>query len=133
MKNKEEGRPEADTRRLVEKFLLLLGHSEKQIVFEVGRIDVRVNDTTEQPWAVCEVKRSLADRKMLDDARRKGFDYAGQVGAPLVVLTDGDRYEIYDRTKGTKYETQLCGKFQLTRYKKKDERLIDMLRPKAGR
>ncbi|MFH0939045.1 MAG: hypothetical protein V1899_07175, partial [Planctomycetota bacterium] len=124
-------RPEADTRWLVEKFLCLLGHSEKHIKFEVGRIDVTLIDATGKPWAIFEVKKSLDDKRDKDDGRRKGFDYANKVGAHLVVLTDADRYDIYDNDKSGNYDEKLRGSFKLTHYKNADDGLLDMLRPKA--
>jgi hypothetical protein len=39
------------------------------------------------------------------------MDYASQTGALIVVVTDGDRFEIYDRRKGLHYDAMLCGAF----------------------
>ncbi len=127
--NNNEGYPEANTRRLVEKFFLALGHSEKRIVFEVGRIDISVDDTGGKRWAVVEVKRSLADKGVMAQARRQGFDYAGKVGARWVVITDANKYEVYDRRKGDDYDSQHCGSFQLTHYTSEMESVLNLLRP----
>jgi hypothetical protein len=129
-KNKEEGYPEAHTRLLVQKFLLLLGHSERRIVFEVGRIDVLVDDTAGNRWGVFEVKRSLGDRKTVEKARRQAFDYANRVAARFVVITDADWYHIWDNERGGNYDAKFSGKFQLTRYECKDEPVLNLLRPK---
>ena len=78
---------------------------------------------------VVEVKRSLRIEKAKQDALRKGFDYAARHGAPLVVVTDADIYEVYDRRLGMDYDAMLCGRFQLTRFATADSLVMDLLRP----
>lgn len=126
-----EGKPERNMEDVVKEFLLLLGHSANRIEFQTGRIDVRVLDGSGRTWCVLEVKRSLADKKNEDRARRQAFDYANKVGARIVVLTDADVYVIYDRKKGDDYGSQFCGRFRLTDYKASDEAILNLLRPRS--
>jgi hypothetical protein len=124
------GTPERNMEDVVKAFLLLLGHSESTIMFQVGHIDVRVNDDKGKCLIVMEVKRSLLSAATRKDALRKGFDYAHRVGAPLVVITDADNYEVYDQRRGgMDYDSKLCGRFQLTQFAEADRLVMDLLRP----
>ena len=123
------GLPERNMEALVQDFLLRLGHPSESIMFQVGRIDVVVNDPSGKPLFVFEVKRSLRSTKERDQARRQGFDYAARTGARFVVLTDADRYEIYDRKEGLDHDSMLRGSFQLTKFRRDDIAMLDELRP----
>ncbi len=57
------------------------------------------------------------------------MDYADQTGAPMLVVTDADRYEIYDRRRGLDFDTMLCGRFQLTQFEPAAGPVLDLLRP----
>lgn len=124
------GRPERNMEDVVKELLVRLGHDSKRIVFQVGRIDVAVQDHTGRIGTVIEVKRSLATAPVRDDALRKGFDYAGRNGARFVVITDAVCYEIYDRTLGLDHSSMLFGKFRLTEFRETDEAAFDLLRPR---
>ena len=121
---------ERDHEGAVKDFLVLLGHPPENIRFQRGRIDVRVTDSGGRPHVVCEVKRSLRRTADRDDALRKGHDYARKVSAPLVVITDADRYEVYDLKCGISYEDQLRGSFQITAWREEYAAIVDLLRPK---
>lgn len=127
-----QGLPERNMEDVVKAFLLQLGHAESAVAFQVGHVDVRVNDEHGKGRIVVEVKKSLRIEKVRQDALRKGFDYAGRVGAPLVVITDADTYEVYDRSRGMDYDSMLCGQFQLTRFNHADGTVLDLLRPANG-
>lgn len=124
-----QGLPERNMEDVVKAFLVSLGYPESSICFQIGHVDVRVNDGSGKAKMVVEVKRSLLIEKVWRDARRKGFDYATEVGAGLVIVTDADIYEVYDRNRGTDYESMLCGRFQLTKFTAADAALVDLLRP----
>lgn len=125
-----QGMPERNMEDVVKAFLLQLGHAESAVAFQVGHVDVRVNDEQGMGRIVVEVKRTLLNETTRRDAVRKGFDYAMRVGAPLVVITDADTYEVYDRKRGgMNYDMMLCGRFQLTRFNHADETVLDLLRP----
>jgi hypothetical protein len=122
------GQPERNMEDAVKDFLLLLGHDKSRIRFQIGHIDVSVNGKQGKPLFVYEVKRSLLNPSVRDDALRKGFDYAGRVGARYVVITDADRYEMFDRTLGLDHASMRCGCFQLTALSAEVLPQIDLLR-----
>lgn len=130
----ESGRklPERNMEAAVEDLLRRLGHNAKRIVFQSGRIDVAINDSSGKPEFVFEVKRSISQRTVRDQARRQAFDYAARTGARFVILTDSDRYEIYDRQAGLDHDSMLMGSFQLTKFRREDVAMLDELRPTAG-
>jgi hypothetical protein len=121
------GQPERNMEDVVKDFLVELGHPPGAITFQVGRIDIKVASPAGGTHMVVEVKRDLTRSR--DEARRQGFDYAMQVDARLVVLSDADRYEVYDRAKGGSYEAMRVGGFQLTRFTEADAAVLDSLRP----
>ena len=123
------GLPERNMEDVVKQFLVELGHPQSSIQFRVGHMDLRLIDQDGRPFAVFEVKRSLEKDKGRKKARRQAFDYAMESGARFVVLTDGDVYEIYDRELPGDYAATRCGRFQLTRLRKGDAQIIDLLRP----
>jgi hypothetical protein len=123
------GLPERNAEDAVKEFFIHLGHNSTNIVFQQGRIDILVKGRNQSPKFVVEVKSSLAGKPEQEQARRQGFDYAGKVNAPIVVLSDGDRYIIYDKRKGSSYEEQLAGEFRLSRLSKEGTSLIALLRP----
>jgi hypothetical protein len=113
----------------VKDLLLMLGHAAGVVVFARGRIDVCVQNNAGAVVAVFEVKRSIANDSDRLQALRQANDYACQTGAEVFVVTDGDRYQIYDRRKGRSYDAMLCGRFQLTAFREGDENVLDLLRP----
>lgn len=126
-----DGLPERNHEDVVKDLLIHLGHDVAAVVFQRGRIDLCLLDTKRDVAAVFEVKRSIATESERLGARRQAMDYATHDGAVIVVVTDGDRFEIYDRRKGFDYEAMLCAKFQLTRFRETDVPALDMLRPAA--
>jgi hypothetical protein len=123
------GMPERNMEDVVKAFLIALGHREQAISFQIGHVDVRVDDERGNGRIVVEVKRSLLIEKARQDALRKGFDYSSRHGAPMVVITDADIYEVYDRNRGIDYDKMCCGRFQLTRFANEDRLVMDLLRP----
>jgi hypothetical protein len=122
------GLPERNHEDVVKEFLTRLGHDPSAIVFQKGRIDVSVLTQDRKTAAVFEVKRTIAVESERVGGRRQGMDYAGQTGAPIVVVTDGDRYEVYDRRRGHDYDAMLSGKFQLTAFRESDSSVLNLLR-----
>jgi hypothetical protein len=123
------GQPERNMEDLVKEFLIRLGHDRSRIRFQVGRIDVTLDGGDGKPLFVFEVKRSLVSSANRNDAIRQGFDYAGRLGARYVVISDADRYEIFDRTLGLDHASMRCAAFQLTALKSEDLPRLDLLRP----
>lgn len=123
------GLPERNHEDVVKDLLLRLGFEASVIVFQQGRIDLRVLTHQGKTAAVFEVKRTIASESERAGARRQAIDYATQTGAIIFVITDGDRYEVYDRRKGNDYDTMVCGKFQLSAFREADALILDLLRP----
>lgn len=121
--------PERNHEDVVKELLLRLGFEAAAIVFQTGRMDLCVLDEHRQTLAVFEVKRSIGSESERSAARRQGMDYAAQTGATFCVITDGDRYEIYDRRKGIDYEAMHCGGLRLTAFTEADAEFLDLLRP----
>lgn len=126
------GLSERNVEDAVKELLLHLGHEREKIIFQLGRIDVAVQDRTGRTALVIEVKRSLGSAPQRADALRKGFDYAAQNGARYVVVTDADRFEVYDRTRGLDHTSMLCAKFRLTSFRESDAAGLDLLRPQTS-
>lgn len=122
------GQPERNMEDLVKEFLLRLGLPRAAVRFQIGHIDVAVDGQNGKPLFVFEVKRSLLNPNARSDALRQGFDYANRTGARYVVISDADRYEIYDRKRGLDHATMLCGAFQLTAFRTEDTATLDILR-----
>lgn len=122
------GQPERNMEDAVKDFLVRLGHPTSAVRFQIGRMDVAVEGAGGKTLFVFEVKRSLANPSMRDDALRKGFDYANRTGARYVVLSDADRYELYDRTRGLDHASMHCGSFRLTEFRAADIPVLDILR-----
>ena len=127
--NASRGLPERNMEDLVKDLLVRLGHPAASILFQVGHIDVLVHGENGKPRFVTEVKRSLRPKVDRDSALRQGFDYASRNGAPLVVITDADAYEIYDRRAGLDHASMLQANFRLTAFREKDLPGFDLLRP----
>lgn len=123
------GLPERNHEDVVKDLLIRLGFDPTLIVFQKGRIDVCVLTQDRKVAAVFEVKRTIAVESERASARRQGMDYAAQTGAIVVVVTDGDRYEVYDRRRGHDYDSMLCGRCQLTAFREADAKVLDLLRP----
>jgi len=123
------GLPERNHEDVVKELLLRLGFDASEIVFQKGRIDLCVLTQDRKTAAVFEVKRTIAVESERAGARRQGMDYASQTGALIIVVTDGDRFEIYDRRKGHDYDAMLCGSFRLTALHDTDAKTLDLLRP----
>jgi|GEM_PF-1247480 len=125
------GLAERNHERVVEDLLTRLGFDVSRIVFQRGRIDVCIVGPDNKAAAVFEVKTSIQNSAQHAEARRQGFDYANQSKARFVILTDGDRYEVYDRRKGLDYDEMFAGKFQLTAFRETDSAALDLIRPSS--
>lgn len=123
------GLPERNHEDVVKDLLIRLGFDSTSIIFQMGRIDLRVLNQQAKTVAVFEVKRTIAAESGRKHALRQGMDYASQTGALIIVVTDGDRYEIYDRRRGHDYDAMLSGRFQLTAFHATDGKALDLLRP----
>jgi hypothetical protein len=122
------GQPERNMEDVVKELLVRLGHPPNRIVFQRGRVDLTLQDGSGKPVFVFEVKRSIASESERNKALRQALDYANQTGAQFIVITDADRYRIYDRHRGYDFASQFCGSFQLTSFDAASEAVLDLLR-----
>ncbi|MBU1062205.1 MAG: type I restriction enzyme HsdR N-terminal domain-containing protein, partial [Candidatus Omnitrophica bacterium] len=124
----DPGHKERAHESLVESFYELLGFAKYQdIKHRQGRIDISIEHKG-KVLIVNEVKKdwhlSHKDNKVLMQA----YNYALISGARYVILTNGDYYAIYDRVKGSSYDTQFVGDFRLSELTKEYAILIDKLK-----
>lgn len=126
---KSRGLPERNMEDLVKELLVRLGHPPASIVFQIGHIDVLVRSDDGKPRFVVEVKTSLRSKPDRDSALRQAFDYANRNGAPIVIITDADLYEVYDRQAGLDHVSMLRTRFQLTAFRETDKVGLDFLKP----
>lgn len=122
------GLPERNMEDLVKELLVRLGHAPETVVFQIGHIDVLVRGGDGKPRFVIEVKTTLRSKPDRESALRQAFDYASRNGAPIVVITDADAYEIYDRRAGLDHASMLRAKFRLTAFREADRTGLDLLR-----
>jgi hypothetical protein len=123
------GLPERNMEDLVKQFFMLLGHSEHSICFQIGHVDLKITTPSGCTSIIIEVKRKLnpmTHRAAVDQA----FVYATRNSAKLVVISDADTYEIYNRSIGECREDMFVGRFQLTQFHSEDEEILDALRPR---
>jgi hypothetical protein len=113
---------------LVEGFYRAMGwRPHEDIQFQTGRIDVLVSREG-RPYFVNEVKRDWGLGRFHDSARKQAYDYAMQVGARFVVVTNGDYYARYDRKKGDTYDENFEFDFKLTELRQCDLEKLDRFR-----
>lgn len=93
-----------------------LGYSRgREIKFQRGRVDILISEEGKpRPSIVVEVKRDWTISRKSMNYVRQAHNYALEVGARWAILTNGDRYIIYDRENGLSYDEQLDGEFELT-------------------
>ncbi len=121
------GLPERNMEDMVKELLIRLGHPAGSIAFQIGRIDISILDKQRRTIMVLEVKTSIAGKSNRDAAIRQAQDYAARTGARFFVISDSDRYEIYDRTKGLLLDDMKCCAFQLTAMKESDLSYLNLL------
>lgn len=78
------------------------------------------------PKVQSPVHYSDYSRTLIPSARE---NYASRNGAPLVVITNADAYEIYDRRAGLDHTSMLQANFRLTAFRETDLLGFDLLRP----
>lgn len=113
---------------LVESFYELLGYKKiEDIKYRQGRIDIKIvkNNKT---VLVNEVKQSWDLNINSQETVRQAYNYAQEVGARYVAITNGDYYGLFDRKKGLSYKSNLIGDFQLSQLRKGDLSLIEKLK-----
>lgn len=110
----DPGHLERDHEALVGKLFEALGwRSITEIKFQRGNIDIRIDDG-DRPILAIEVKADWALSEGSVAAVRQAFGYALESGSRYVVVTNADRYFVYDRLHGLSREKAYVGSFELT-------------------
>jgi hypothetical protein len=113
---------------LVEMFYEGLGYERfSDIRHRQGRIDIRIMKDNKVE-IVTEVKKNWGLTKNNIKVLRQAYGYALETGARYVIITNGDYYAIFDRKKGSSYDSQFIGDLQLTNFQKKDLEVIDLIK-----
>lgn len=116
---------------LVEQFFEILGYRRiEEIKHRQGRVDIQITSGT-KTIMVIEVKRHWnLDRHDLN-ALQQAYRYAQETGSPIVVITNGDYYAVYDRTQGLSYEENYKGEFRISEFNNLDPAIINFLKKKS--
>jgi len=112
-------------------FFEVLGYQRgSQIKFQRGLVDILIEleDQAGIGPLVVEVKRDWALSKESRKHIHQAYRYALEQGARFVIVTNSDRFLIYDRTKGLDLTDQFVGDFQLTHVTQPGLALIERFR-----
>mgnify|MGYP001227661376 FL=1 len=95
----------------------VLGYQRgSEIKFRMGRVDIQIVEHGQtKPSHVVEVKRDWALSCESKEYVRQAHNYALETGSRWVILTNGDDYILYDRTKGLSYDEQFVSQFTITK------------------
>ena len=119
---------ERDHEDLVARFFEILGYRRtKEIKFRRGRIDVLITKD-DAPLITIEVKQDWSLSPSNKDYVAQAYRYAHELGTRHVIVTNGDRYLVYDRDMGRTYDENLSADFQLTALREEDLASIEGLR-----
>lgn len=124
----DPGHLERDHEDLVASLFELLGYRRiHDIKFRRGNIDIRI-EKNNTPLITVEVK---ADWSLSPDNRgalNQAYNYALETGTPFVIITNGDRYCIYDRRQGMSYKDNLIADLTITRMDQDGTNNLESLR-----
>ena len=112
---------------LVEDYLEILGYQKiKEIRYQYKNSDMCIflNDN---PIIVIEVKKDWKLSRDYQDVFIQAYRYAIDFGARFAVMTNGDYYAIYDRTKGLSRDDNFVGDFRLSNLTPDKMELVDFL------
>lgn len=111
----DPGHLERDHEDLVASLFELIGYERiHDIKFRRGNIDIRIDkDTTS--WITVEVKSDWGLSPDSRGALSQAYNYAHEKGTPFVIITNGDKYCIYDRRQGMSYEENLIANITISK------------------
>jgi hypothetical protein len=122
---------ERDHEDIVASFFEVLGYRRVvDIKFRRGNIDIRI-DRDGEPFFTIEVKADWSLTCKSTAVINQAYAYANEIGTRYVIITNCDRYCLFDRTAGLKYEDQLVGSFKLSALSEKDLAIIEVLRNRS--
>ena len=106
---------EGDHEDIAKKLFEGLGYTPiEEIRSQRGRIDILIS-VENRPLITVEVKRDWSLSESNTDYVQQAFNYSHQIGTRFVVVTNGDRYLIYDRNRSLLLNEMLCVNFELTK------------------
>ncbi len=125
---KDQGHLERDHEDLVAGFFELLGYERiHDIKFRRGNIDIRI-EKNKKPLITIEVKADWNLSPKSRSALSQAFNYANETGTAYVIITNGERYCIYDKRQGTSYDENLILDICLTSATEEDSNSLKILR-----
>lgn len=105
---------ERDHEDLVAEFFEALGYQRTvEIKFRRGRIDVLIMQEG-SPHITVEVKADWALSDASKDYIQQAYNYALEHATRFAVITNGDRYLVFDLDQGRGYKSNFIGQFDLT-------------------
>ncbi|HAO92469.1 MAG: hypothetical protein A2X99_08755 [Deltaproteobacteria bacterium GWB2_55_19] len=122
---KDQDHYERDHESLVEKLFTLLDF--KEIKYRRGRIDILILEKS-KPLITIEVKSdwSLSEKNL--EYIRQAYNYSFETGTKHIIVTNGDRYFLFDKSRGCSYNENLVGSVELTKPTKEGLDLLNYLR-----
>ena len=116
---------EREHEELVIDFFKTLGYEfPKDIKLGKERADILIEQKG-TPFIVVEVKRDWNLKEKIH--REQAYKYSLRQGGRYVIITNGNNYYIYDRTKGLTFQENYLGSFSLSPWSKGEEKLISLL------
>lgn len=82
----------------------------------------------EKPLLTIEVKADWALSPKSKTYIEQAYGYAQEVGTRFVIITNGDRYVVFDRARRLDYASNLIGEFQVTRLTRSGLDILESLR-----
>ncbi|MGR3220758.1 MAG: Swt1 family HEPN domain-containing protein [Candidatus Anammoxibacter sp.] len=120
--------PERQHEELVAQLFEALGYQRiTDIKYQRGRIDIRI-DKDGVPLITIEVKKDWNLGPEHSTAVKQLFGYAMDIGTRYAILTNGDRYCLYDQDKGRSFAQKLYANFSLSELDDQDLVFIEGLR-----
>ena len=119
---------ESDHEAIVEELFRVLGYTPTdEIKFQRGRIDIIIA-INNKPLITIEVKRDWNSSKKNTAYVQQAFNYSNEIGTRFVVVTNGDRFLIYDKKRGYSLDGMLSAKFELTKLDDEGLRSLESLK-----
>ena len=110
---------------LVEYFYELLNFDRHtDIKYRQGRVDIIISHES-KPMIVNEVKKDWDLSWRSRNVAKQGYGYAIENGARFVVITNGDYYAFFDRSKGLDLESNLLAEICVTKLNKLDLSILE--------
>jgi predicted type IV restriction endonuclease len=101
--------------------------SVADIKFRRHNIDIRI-DSNGSPLVTIEVKADWALSSKSVSVIQQAYGYALESGTRYVIISNGDRYAVFDRIRGSTREDNLIGEYELSDLTPECVALLESLR-----